>query len=227
MAVLYRDPAASPAPPAYTAARSATPAGLLAPDDQAWQVVREISWGPVAYRTAFQALACDQALHLRFTCADPAPWSTQTARDAHLWEEEVVEIFLDPVGNGRDYYELEISPANVVCDLRVASPWPALEADLTWNLDGLETACAPLADGTGWSATARLPFAGLAALSTEAARVVPPVPGSAPWRFNVFRIKRPGGPAAPEQDAVYAAWAVPDAPSFHVPAVFRELRFGR
>jgi hypothetical protein len=56
------------------------------------------------------------------------------------------------------------------------------------------------------------------------AKRLPPEPGDR-WRFNVFRIKRPGGPGAPERDAIYAAWAVPDGPSFHVPAVFRDLRF--
>jgi hypothetical protein len=39
----------------------------------------------------------------------------------------------------------------------------------------------------------------------------------------VFRIKRPGGPDQPERDAVYAAWSVPDGPSFHDPTAFRDL----
>ncbi len=62
-----------------------------------------------------------------------------TRRDEHLWDEEVVEIFLDPDRSGRDYYELEINPANVVCDLRMISPWPDKKGDIDWNLAGLET----------------------------------------------------------------------------------------
>lgn len=42
-----------------------------------------------------------------------------TRRDEHLWEEEVVEAFLDLDRAGRDYAEIEISPGNVVCDVRV------------------------------------------------------------------------------------------------------------
>ncbi len=64
-----------------------------------------------------------------------------TRRDEHLWEEEVVEIFLDPNRSGRDYYELEISPANVVCDVRMVSPSPHKEMDIAWNLAGLVTGC--------------------------------------------------------------------------------------
>lgn len=225
MAVLYRDPDAPPAPPSYTVAGCAAATPLLRADDQAWARAEEIAWGPAPYRTAFRALACEHALHVRFACVDPSPWWTHTARDARLWEEEVVEIFLDPAGTGRSYYELEISPANVVCDLRVASPWPALRGEVEWCLEGLETACTRHPDGAGWTATARLPFAGLAALSGEASAAMPPAPAA--WRFNVFRIKRPGGLAAPERDAIYAAWAVPDAPSFHVPDVFRNMIFER
>jgi hypothetical protein len=44
--------------------------------------------------------------------------------------------------------------------------------------------------------------------------------------MNVFRIKRPGGPADPEHGAIYAAWSVPPSgPSFHAPDSFRELVF--
>jgi len=42
--------------------------------------------------------------------------------------------------------------------------------------------------------------------------------------FNVFRIKRPGGPEAPEAGAVFAAWSPTGSPSFHVPEAFRPLR---
>ena len=52
---------------------------------------------------------------------------------------------------------------------------------------------------------------------------MPPKAGDA-WRFNVFRIKRPGGPKAPGEGAVFAAWSVPDGQSFHVPAKFRPVQ---
>ncbi len=112
---------------------------LLAADEAAWAAASPIEWGPSPYPTRFRALWSDAGLYLRFDATDPSPWHTMTRRDEHLWDEEVVEIFLDPDRSGRDYYELEINPANVVCDLRMISPWPDKKGDIDWNLAGLET----------------------------------------------------------------------------------------
>ena len=140
-----------------------------------------------------------------------------TQRDEHLWEEEVVEIFLDADRSGHDYYELEISPANVVCDLRMITPSP-WKGDFDFNLAGLETRVLTAKDAagrtTGWTATAFLPWQGLRALPSAARVATPPKPGDR-WRFNVFRIERPGGKASPEKDAVEAAWSTPHGP--HLP----------
>ena len=69
---------------------------MLAADEAAWKGAGPITWGAERYRTTFRALWADQALYVRFDSVDPDPWHTMTTRDAHLWEEEVIEIFLDP-----------------------------------------------------------------------------------------------------------------------------------
>jgi hypothetical protein len=109
----------------------------------------------------------------------------------------------------------------------VGAPWPALDSDPTWDWAGLiSTVSRHQADGavSSWTAVALLPFDGARTLSPDAAARVPPAAGDR-WRFNVFRIKRPGGPKDPERDAIYAAWSVPDGPSFHAPDRFRDLVF--
>ena len=228
MLLLYRDPSASPAGD-YVVTMLASPApGLLSASADAWRDAAAIDWGPERYRTTFQACWDVTALHVRFDAVDTAPWFTMRTRDAHLWEEEVVEIFLDAEGAGVNYAELEINPANVVCDLRVERPAPAVSSDTRWDWAGMESAVVPLADphGTreGWTAVARLPWDGLRSLSPATAGKSPPRAGDA-WRFNVFRIKRPGGPGNPAEGAIFAAWSVPDGPSFHAPAAFRPFRF--
>jgi hypothetical protein len=111
----------------------------------------------------------------------------------------------------------------------VDAPWPALASDARWDWRGLDARVTVERDGAAprcrWSVCARLPFDGLDDLTPEAAGRVPPAAGDR-WRFNVFRIKRPGGPAAPETGVIYAAWSVPAGPSFHDPEVFRDLVFG-
>jgi hypothetical protein len=202
--------------------------GLLAANEPAWQKAAVIAWGPATYETAFRALWSEAGLFLRFDATDPNPWHTMTKRDDHLWDEEVVEIFLDLDRSGRNYYELEINPANVVCDLRMVSPWPDKEGDIDWDFEGLETRVHTRtnADGQteGWVATAFLPWSGFRPLPSAAAVKLPPEPGDA-WRFNVFRIKRPGGPEEPQKDGVFAAWSPSSAPSFHAPEAFRPFVF--
>jgi LmbE family N-acetylglucosaminyl deacetylase len=215
--------------PSYTAvSTNADRAALLAADDAAWAEAAAIEWGPAAYTTRFRAAWSDEALFLRYDVTDPSPWHTMTKRDEHIWDEEVVEIFLSPDGSGRDYYELEINPVNVVCDLRMVSAWPNQKGDIDWNLAGLETRVHPRKDGTGkttgWTATALLPWAGLRALPSARTVAVPPNPGDR-WRFNVFRIERPGGPSAPQKDGVFAAWSQPSVKTFHDAAAFRDLVF--
>jgi hypothetical protein len=209
----------------YEVARStALPAALLAAEEAGWKGASSIEWGPAAYPTRFRALWSAEGLFLRFDATDPSPWHTMTRKDEHLWDEEVVEIFLDPDRSGRDYYELEVNPANVVCDLRMVSPWPDKKGDIDWNLAGLETRVRPQDGGRGFTVTAFLPWRGLGKLPSAARVALPPKAGDA-WRFNVFRIERPGGKAAPEKDAVFAAWSPPSVESFHDAAAFRDFVF--
>jgi hypothetical protein len=220
--------AAAPPATGYEVARAtAATAALLAADEAAWSGTAPLVWGPAAYTTRFRAVWSDEGLLLRFDASDPSPWHTMTRKDEHLWDEEVVEIFLDPDRSGRDYYELEVNPANVVCDLRMITPSP-WKGDFDWNLAGLETRVHALKDAvgrtTGWTATALLPWRGLRALPSTGRVALPPKPGDI-WRFNVFRIERPGGPLAPEKDAVSAAWSPPSGETFHDPGAFRDLVF--
>ncbi len=222
--------AASAAPaPGYRVNRAtADRVTLLEASESAWAKAQKIAWGPAPYETRFRALWSDAGLFLRFDSDDSSPWHTMTKRDEHLWEEEVVEIFLDIARSGKDYAELEISPANVVCDVRMISAWPNKKGDLGWNIEELETAVHPSKDTagktTGWTATAFWPWAAFRSLPSAKGIALPPKPQDG-WRFNVFRIKRPGGPAAPEKGAVEAAWSPPPGESFHVPEVFRDFVF--
>ena len=172
-------PAGAPARPAqaplpadahYTVhkATAAAQAALLAADDRAWSGAEVLTWGAAPYETRLRALWAPDGLYLRWDADDPAPWATMTQRDEHLWDEEVVEIFLDPAWAGKDYWELEISPTNVVCDVRMVAPHPTVTSDLTWNHEGLKTAVRheKNADGSAkrWIATAFAPWAGFRSL---------------------------------------------------------------
>ena len=213
----------------YEVARAVSPAErLLAADDAAWAAASPIEWGPAPYPTRFRALWSDAGLFLRFDATDPSPWHTMTQRDEHLWDEEVVEIFLDPDRSGRDYYELEINPANVVCDLRMISPWPDKKGDIDWNLAGLETRVVATRRRRRGRAAGRRRRSCRGRGSARSpprprslCRRSPATPGASTSSASSGR----AGRQSPEKDAVFAAWSPPSVKSFHDAGAFRDLVF--
>lgn len=148
-------------------------------------------------------------LHGLYQCQDPNPWATKTARDDALWEEEVVEIFLDPFGDSLCYFEIEINPLNTVADLIIRRTWTGLRKDFSWKCEGLVTACGTLA--YGWVAAFQIPFASLGDCHPTRSPV---------WRVNFSRIDRPR-----DQPLELSAWSPTLIRSFHVPGRFGVLRF--
>jgi hypothetical protein len=215
--------------PSYSVRATTAPHDrLMAASDEAWRPAAAIEWGKDAARTAFRALRTDRGLYVRFDAWDDKPWSTMTRRDDHLWEEEVVEVFLDLDRSGTHYAEIEINPANVVCDVEMiqAKPW---NGSFDWNMAGLESEvttrpAASIGQRARWIAVALLPWDGFRSLPSAAKIALPPHAGDR-WRFNVFRVERPGGPANPKQGAINIAWSPPSGDSFHEPAAFRDLVF--
>lgn len=214
----------------YTVHRAQPAINLSAFSLQPWEGAQTVVWGPAGYLTTFRAVWNESDLWLRFDIQDPSPWHTMTKRDEHLWEEEVVEIFIDLDGTGKDYAEYQISPANVLCDVRMESGWPNVKSDLTWNHEGIESAVQMRAaagnDPGGWTGIIRLPWRGLHSLPSvkEGRASAPPAAGDR-WRFNLYRIERPHGPADPGKDAIFAAWSPTGKTTFHHPPVFRPMVF--
>jgi hypothetical protein len=195
---------------------------LLDGSDEDWRAAGRLAFGPSGYRTAFRALWDPDGLYLRFDVTDPSPWHTMKKRDDAIWNEEVVEIFLDLDGSGTHYAEVELSPANVVCDVRMIRGMPSKEMDLSFDIEGLESRVIP--NEGGWTGLLYLPWNGLRKLPSAASISLPPRAEDR-WRFNVYRIERPFGPRRPEDGVIYAAWS-PTGTSFHEPGAFQELSFG-
>lgn len=214
---------AEPSESVYRVERSPGPAAaLFAGDERAWRASQRIAWGPDRYATAFRAVWDDRGLFVRFDVTDPDPWHTQTRHDDKLWNEEVVEIFLQPHGQS-EYGEIEISPANVTCDVWVDAN--ARRFDSSWDLAGLESRVITQQDvggaAAGWTAVVYFPWSDFARVRAD----LRPRAGDR-WRFNVFRIERPGGKDRPEEGALYLAWAPTGKRTFHVPDAFRDFVFG-
>ncbi|MBX3471093.1 MAG: VanZ family protein [Planctomycetes bacterium] len=73
---------------------------------------------PSGQETYARVLWDDQRIYFAFEVQDRDVWARDTHRD-DVWlpNDEVVEVFLDDGGDEVTYYEVEVSPANVVYDL--------------------------------------------------------------------------------------------------------------
>jgi len=175
----------------------------------------------VEYPTRAKMLWNDEYFYFAFACQDADMWSIFTAEDDPLWSEEVVEIFIDPDGDGKHYLEVEVSPSNVIVDLLIYSVSPQWHSSKDWDIAGLKTAVQThgtvndsLRLDRGWTVEIAIPWAAMADSVTGGAR---PAPGDI-WRLNLYRIERKAGRAlksqldaleaevAPLQDEIEALW---------------------
>lgn len=150
-------------------------------------------------------------LQFLFKAWDARAWATKTRRDDTLYEEEVVEVFLDPVGDFAGYFEIEINPLNAVCDLVLRRTSHGYRKSFAWHCEGMRTAVARHPDF--WLTEIKIPWLSLGAIE--------PAPGQ-PWRANFCRIDRPEN-ASRE----LTAWSPTGRPLFHVPPRFGWLDFVR
>jgi len=176
--------------------------------------------------TAARLLWDDANLYVAFECTDPDIFGRPGPRDSELWEEEVVEVYLDPDGDGRDYREFEVNPRNAVIDLLIPAA-DQVKGDRykrfrLWNAYGWRSAVH--VDGTvgrrddtdrRWTVEMAIPLASLAPRHK-----LPPRRGDA-WRLQLYRIDRSKPLGEKPQ---FAAWSPTD--TFHAPGRFGVLVFG-
>jgi hypothetical protein len=152
-------------------------------------------------------IACHRDdLLLLFLCQDPDPRATLTKRDDPLWEEDVVEVFIDPFGDLDCYFEFEVNPLNTVLDLFIRRVRGGLRKDFAWDCQGLRTATGLLA--YGWVAGLAIPFKSMGECDLSR------------WRINFCRIERPK-----DQPRELSAWSPTYTGTFHLPERFGILTF--
>ena len=157
--------------------------------------------------TEIRALWSDTEWRVLFRATDIRPWATMTKRDANLYEEEVVEVFFDPVGDLQSYFEIEVNPLGTVLDLVLRKSRSGYKGDIAWNCLGLRTLVRK--HPGGWTAEMAIPFASV----TNS----PPVTGTR-WRANFYRIDRPSRDGSIPRELT--AWSPPMRPNFHTPEKF-------
>lgn len=172
-------------------------------DERAWAGAAQTSdfvdiegRGPLPPLTTNARMLWDeQRLYVGAWLQDPHVWATLTEHDAVVYHDNDFEVFIDPDGDGRDYFEIEINAYGTIFDLLLERPYrDGGPARHDWDVRDLKAAV--LVHGTlnestdvdqGWNVEMAIPWKALADHSRGAA---PPKVGDV-WRMNFSRVQWP------------------------------------
>lgn len=210
-------------------------------DEPAWSeapytenFVKYLDGATPQYPTRAKMLWDDTNLYIAFEVTDDDIWSTKTKHDDSLYKEEVVEIFIDPNGDGLNYFEIEINPLGTVWDLWLNHPWsvPGAKATSSWNLQDftLGNGLGIVVNGTvnddsdtdtGWVMECKIPFADIN--FNDEGTAFPPQEFDT-WRLNLYRFERQR--PTPSGLVEETGWNQTDSRQFHAPDLFGRVVFG-
>ncbi len=199
-------------------------------DEEAWstamattRLVNTMNGAVAEPESTVKTLWDDDNLYVAFTVKDDYLRSSFDTRDQHLWEQDTVEVMVDPDGDGRNYFELQVSPSGVTFETRYDTqrqPQPFGHVD--WNPD-IEAAAE--AEGTindeeadeGYTAELRIPWT--AFVNGDAPGTKPEL--GATWRMNFFVMDARSGDAGVRA----VAWSPPRVGDFHTLNRFGRVSF--
>lgn len=187
----------------YTCHRTKTPIhvdGRL--DDAAWSKadwsadfadIQGFDHPTPRFKTHMKMLWDADCLYIAAELEEPYVWATLKQHDEIVFNDNDFEIFIDPNGDSREYYEIEVNALNTIFDLFLVRKYldggPALH---DWNMRDLKSAIH--VDGTlndasdtdkGWTVEFALPWR---SLKEAAGCETPPIVGDT-WRMNFSRVE--------------------------------------
>jgi len=185
-------------------------------DDATWTealpnvIQKTILNKPVPQKTIFKLAYDDKNLYIYARCLEPNVSQIKAAtrdNDISGFSDDSIELFFDPGGKGRTFYQFCINSNGAVYDALEDPTAPGATATVTWD-SGIKVKTAVGKDY--WELRAALPFAGLAKKA--------PQPGET-WRFNLCRNRyaEPGKPP-------FSAWS-PTMGGFQNPDRFGVITF--
>lgn len=193
-------------------------------------LVDVVSGAEPSWESEVKAVWDSTYLYVGFGVEDDAVWATMTEHDASLYQEEVVEVFVDPDGDGFYYYEFEWNCLGTQFDVKVSAepgkqlpPGETEGFDLAWSAP--DTRAAVVVRGTandagdadsGMTVEIAIAWSDL----DRSTLSLPPKPGDS-LRLNFYRIEQRGEGNSRETE--YTAWSPTGEIQFHRPGSFGTL----
>lgn len=156
---------------------------------------------PPRYKTRAALFYDRENLYIAFEVEDPDVWAGYTNNDDPIYNEEVVEFFVDPEDDNQTYYEFQVSPSNVHFDAFFEYHRSDLKKAILYNSD-FESAVK--IEGTlnkrddsdkGYNVEIKIPFKKLGKDSA-------PTKGTR-YRIDMFRFERPARNKISEAHALF------------------------
>ena len=194
----------SPAPRRYLCHRMSAPPAM---DGR----IRAPAWDALPWTEDFVDITGKESLRPRFrtrakmgwdddffyvgaVMEEPHVWATITEKNAVMFEDNDFEVFIDPDGDGLNYYEFEMNALGTIWELSLPRPYGEGGVPiLGCNLPGLRRAVHvagtlndPGDEDEGWSVEIAFPWRGLAEYQQKGA--TPPQPGDV-WKVNFSRVQ--------------------------------------
>lgn len=192
------------------------------------------------FKTRTKMLWDNSNLYVLAELKDPNIWAYLTERDQVIYHDNDIEVFIDPNGNGQDYFEFEVNAQNALFDLFLPKAYRnGGTAFVVYNSEGFESAVSidgtlnnPTDTDTKWTVEMKIPFADL--------RISEPIQvpeDGEQWRINFSRVNwqtdvengknvKRKDPATnrnlPEYNWV---WSAPGIISMHAPERYGLLQF--
>jgi hypothetical protein len=186
--------------------------------------------------TRVKMLWDDAFFYVGAELTEPHIWATYTKHDSVIFHENDFEVFIDPEGDNRNYYEFEINALGTSWDLRLPKPYrDGGKAVDSWEIPGLKSAVHldgalndPSDADRSWSVELAFPWAVLKEHNRLLA--APPRDGQQ-WRVNFSRVQwdiEPSGsgyrkiPGRAEHNWV---WSPQGAIDMHRPEMWGYVQF--
>lgn len=190
-------------PKGYVCGKASAPIALDGKiDDQAWS---QAPWTDAfvdiegnakpkpRFETRVKMLWDDKYFYVAAKLEEPNVWAVLSEHDSVIFQDNDFEVFIDPDGDRREYYEIEVNPIATEWDLRLNRTYRDHgAADNGWEAEGIVVKTT--IDGTlnhwddidrGWTIEIAIPWSSLA---KRGGKPIPPAEGDQ-WRVNFSRVE--------------------------------------
>ena len=171
-------------------------------DEASWQKaewsqphvdIRGAQWPDQPYhQTRIKMLWDDENLYIAAQLDEPHVWGTIIERNAVIFNDNDLEVFIDPDGDAHSYYEFEMNALNTVWNLFMDRPYKHGGNAVIREIPGQKTGVFvkgtindPSDTDEYWTVEIAFPFKGMA---EHAGTDCPPADGDQ-WRINFSRVE--------------------------------------